>query len=229
MEAMAAESLVASAWELDGFLTKLRWPVRIAESGQCSDIDVVGINASGVVRLAECKVPWGPRHIQVVSGSLADNFGLAEPCNWLATTANIARLWSDPPDWLPRVPDVQRFEFWICANVWFPDEDSHRRANANVYRHVRAACPRGMRSRVSVQIKSTRDILLDVIGRVRTRVRGGHGRRFGHPILDAIRELVRYSNPKPGGGGQVGAKIAEETRMALLNALGFDDCDEGTE
>lgn len=223
MEAMAAESLVASAWELDGFLTKVRWPVR-TESGQCSDIDVIGINATGVVRLAECKVPYGPRHIQVVTGDLADNFGLQEPCAWLGSAANIERLWSAPPDWLPRISSVTSLEFWVCANIWFPDDGSRKRACNSVYQHVRSLCPHGLAGKLSVQIKSTRDVLLEVIGGVRRRVKDeGPGRRFGQPVLDTMRELIRYSLPKPNGGGQVGAGIREQTRDELLRVLGFEE------
>lgn len=100
MEAMAAEALVASAWELDGYLTKVRWPVRLA-SGQFSDIDVIGISTSGTVRLAECKVPSGPRHVYVVGDDFADAFS-----GWLARFSNIERLWAEPPPWLPSKHDV---------------------------------------------------------------------------------------------------------------------------
>lgn len=221
MEAMAAESLVASVWELDGFLTKVRWPVRIPENGQCSDIDVIGINATGTVRLAECKVPFGRHHVQVVDGELAENFGLQEPCNWLGRANNIERLWIDPPAWLPSIREVELLEFWICANIWFADEGSRRRASASVRRYVRSVCPRGLRSRVSVHVKSTCDVLLDVITKVRQRE--GHGRRFGQPILDSIRELVRYANPDANGGRRVERLIRETTRTELLRALGLSE------
>lgn len=213
MEAMAAESLVASAWELDGFLTKLRCPVR-TESGQASDIDVIGINAAGIVRLAECKVPWGARHIQVIQDDL--------PEGWLASAANIERLWNAPPEWFPR--QVEELEFWLCANLWFPDEESEKRAHNNVYQYVRPLCPHGLRGKLSIKIKSTRDVLLNVISGVKGRVIvEGQGRRFGQPVLDTVRELVRYSNPIPHGGGQVGAQIRAETRAELLRVLGFDE------
>lgn len=223
MEAMAAESLVACAWELDGFLTKIRWPVR-SPHGQFSDIDVVGVNAEGSVRFAECKVPWGPRAIRVVDRSFAKNFGHEEPCNWLDRADNIRRIWADSPPWLPNKRDVKSVEFWICANVWFSDEAAREAAKRSVYTSVRKKCPRELKDLVTIEIRSTRDVLFQVVTGVRKSIhQDRHGRRFGHPILDAVRELLRYTHPAPSGGGRVAKRIALETRNDLLSALGFVD------
>src|SRR5437868_1511450 len=115
MEAMAAESVVASAWQLDGFLSRVRWPIRV--DGGYSDVDVVGVNAEGEVRLAECKVRGSAQTVYVVdreSGvALGERLGA-----WASCLDNIERLWEDRPPWLPRARDVRVFEFWFCGNIW---------------------------------------------------------------------------------------------------------------
>ncbi|MGB8299221.1 MAG: hypothetical protein WCG85_27640, partial [Polyangia bacterium] len=92
----------------------------------------------------------------------------------------------------------------------------------------RGQCPSGLRGKVAGEIWSTRDLILERIVRgVRERVvNDHHGKRFGNPVLDAARELVRYANPAQHGGGRshhVGRQIVEETKVLLLEAMGLAD------
>jgi hypothetical protein len=47
----------------------------------------------------------------------------------------------------------------------------------------------------------------------------GWGKRYGDPLLDALRELIRYAYPRPSGGGRVGSTIRDEVRGNLLRAV----------
>jgi len=218
MEAMAAESLIASAWELDGYLAKARWTVPV--TGGYSDIDVVGVNASRHVRLAECKVRGTPRDVWVV----ADNYGDFE--SWLGTWAsflhNIPRLWEDRPDWLPEAEDTKRLEVWFCGNLWFANEALRTRAQGELTALVRRVAPSSIPDKaIQSHITSTRDVFLSLVRTVRKRIIDErHGKRFGNPVLDSVRELIRFMNPTPHNGGHVGQRIVADTWTCLLEALG---------
>src|SRR4051794_5135635 len=110
MEAMAAESLVASDWELDGYLTKVRWTVPVVRG--YSDIDVVGVNGGGCVRVAECKVRGPAQLIYVInanSGAFGEWLG-----SWKKFISNVPRLWEagNRPAWVPEIRDVSGLEVW---------------------------------------------------------------------------------------------------------------------
>jgi len=215
MEAMAAESIVATAWELDGFLTKVRWPVRVA--GGYSDIDVVGVDASGTVRLGECKVRGPARAVYVAPADFVAWLG-----EWGKCVENIERLWCERPGWLPSPGDVSQVEMWFCGNIWFATDDEHRAAEAAFTQMVRGACPHGLKNKAAARVVSTRDLFIDVVTGVRKRiVDEAHGKRFGNAVLDIVRELVRYTSPQPHDGGRVRDVIADETQRLLLSALGL--------
>lgn len=218
MEAMAAEALVVSAWELDGYLAKARWTVPV-KSGY-SDIDVVGVNASRHVRLAECKVRGTPRDVWVVG----DDYGDFESWlgSWASFLENIPRLWEDRPAWLPRAKDTERLEIWFCANLWFANEALRESAQRDLTALVRRVAPASIpNSAIQSCITSTRDVLLGLIRSVHARIIDeGHGKRFGNPVLDSVRELIRFMNPSPHGGRRVGQRIVADTWECLLAALG---------
>lgn len=213
MEAMAVESIVSSLWELDGFLTRTRYPVKV--DGGYSDIDVVGVDAAGAVRLAECKVRGPARAVYVITGGIEDWLG-----GWASALDNIARLWEEHPGWLPGRKDVASLEFTFYANVWLPTDEARAAADSEFTRMVRDRCPRSFRSKATGRVVCTRDLVLAVIEGVRRRVVDDrHGKRFGNPVLDAVRELVRYSHPRPHGGGRIGSRIQAETMTLISESL----------
>jgi hypothetical protein len=213
MEAMALESMVGSVWRIDGFLTVLRHPVRV--EGGYTDIDVVGVRADGTVRIAECKARGPARHIYVESDTM-------QWSTWWDDAMNSPRLlWDDPPAWLPGIKDVSELEYYLIGNVWFSDEAIRISSEQRLEMEFRKRLPHGLKGRSSAHIHSSIDLLLEAIRKVREQVvENGWGKRYGDPLLDAIRELVRYSHPAPAGGGRVGQTLMEETTNRFLNALG---------
>jgi hypothetical protein len=216
MEPMAIESAVASLWELDGFLAKTRHPVKIGRG--YTDIDVVGTNSKREVRVAECKVPGPSQHIYVYNGACKFDDWLQE---WGKLFGNIKLLWKDPPGWLPLPNEVGSFEVWFVANIWFENDDKNK-AESEFTKKIKEECPHFLKGKASGKIFSTIDIAIEVINGVRKlSVEQGHGKRFGNQLLDIIREIIRYSNPKPTGGGRKGKRIAQETRERIIKSLGF--------
>lgn len=212
MEAMAIETLVATVWELDGYLARARWPVQ-TEKGQYSDIDVVGV-AGQSVRLAECKVRGPAATVWVVPDGVDVEGWLGD---WADSLVNVDRLWGAPPAWLPQGRHAT-IEFWYCANFWFPSAEAHEAADAQLTRLVAARAPRDG-GRVDAKFYTTLDLVIMAVERVRSTVEG-RGRRFGDPLLDVIRELVRYTSARASGGGRgVSAQIVEESVARLTAAV----------
>jgi len=220
MEPMALERLVARRWELDDFFTRLRTPVMLP-SGQTSDIDVIGVDADGYVRIAECKVRGPSRWVGVPSGDFTE---WLDDRGWLNSIENLSRLWTTgtPPAWLPFRRQTTRVEFWLVANVWFPSDDARRQAERSLTRTIRGIAPHGLKARTEARVVSTLDVVLETLEVIVQRSGEDWGRRYGDPALDVLRELARYSNPRPGGGGRIGSAIANSTRLRLLSALRFD-------
>lgn len=212
MEAMAIESLVASVWRLDGFLAVARHPLRV-DNGY-SDVDVVGVRGDGAVRVAECKVRGGAREVNV------DADGNGWTSWWDQSSDNLPRLWQQRPQWLPTPKQVTSLEWQLVGNVWFPTEEARALAEKRLLGAVRAKAPNGLKYKTTVKITSTVDLVLEAASRVRSEVtENGWGKRYGDPLLDALREVIRYAYPKPAGGGTVAQSIQTSTKASFIEAI----------
>ena len=137
--------------------------------------------------------------------------------DWADSLVNVDRLWGAPPPWLPHGRSAT-VEFWFCANFWFPSPDVRREADAQLTRLVAARAPRDG-GQVDAKFHTTLDLVIMAVERVRSAVKE-RGRRFGDPILDVIRELVRYTSARASGGGRgASAQIVEESVTRLTAAV----------
>lgn len=221
MEAMAVESLVASVWRLEGFLPVLRYPLRV-ERGY-TDIDVVGVRGGGV-RIAECKVRGPAQQVTIESASQQWSERYVE------STVNIDRLWKHRPEWLPPIKDVGHLEFHVVGNVWFSDRAARDAAEKKLTHLVRENVPAGLVRKTKAHIYPTIDLVTAALSRIRTEVvEQRWGRRYGDPFLDALREVVRFANPKPRGARGMRSAIQSYTRSALLNAAFGEDGEPGND
>jgi hypothetical protein len=222
MYATADEQLVSSLWQLDGYITTLRWPVTV--KGNYSDIDVIGVNADGMIRFAECKATNGPRTVYVVKDTWAKNFvtDWLEK-EWAGSLDNIGRIWEEDerPKWLPLLGEVKDFSFWFCANLWFPNNGSRLAAEEDFTKFVKTKMPKKFKGRVTGKIMSTLEVWIEVVKGVRKDiVKDEYGKRYGDPILDVVREIIRFSYPKAVDAGHgVSSQIAAETEKVLKEAL----------
>lgn len=220
MEAMALESLVASVWRLEGFLAVARYPVRVRATSAhpkgrgYSDIDVVGVRGDGAVRVAECKARGPARLVNVDDGARGWSSW------WDESLENLHRIWLDPPRWLPSVSDVTSVEFHLVGNVWFASHDARALAERRLLQAARKKLPRALRRKARAFVKPSVELLLGAIETVREDVVDRQrGKRYGDPLLDALRELVRYAHPRPAAGGRAGLAISGELRQAFEKAL----------
>lgn len=217
MEAMSSELMVSALWELDGFLTQNRIPIRV--QGGWSDIDVIGVNRKRHVRMAECKVRGSARLVLAIPDGKAFVRFLHKH-DWSSSLDNVDRAYSGEMGWLPTKSQTRRFEFWFLANLWFPDQKEQRNAEVVLASYLGKLLGQPMSKKSRARIFTTRDIILEIFQRVENKVlEEGTGKRFGNPILDLFREMVRYLNPQPTGGGQVGTRISEETARLFGKAF----------
>ena len=108
----------------------------------------------------------------------------------------------------------------MVGNVWFPDEAVRRDAEARLASAVRAIVPTKLKSKAVAIIKPSVELLFIAVKSVgREIVKKKRGKRYGDPLLDALRELVRYANARPIGGGRIGTTIPDRVRQDLLLAV----------
>lgn len=217
---MGLESLVSAVWRLEGFLTAVRHPVRV--KGGYSDIDVVGIRER-TLRVAECKARGPALRVNVER----NRGGWSR--RWDASLANLALLLEGEqrPKWLQPSGRIVSLEYHLIGNVWFANPDDRIRAEARLRAAVQKCVPRSIRGRCGVRVCSSAELIIDAIKHLRRLVvEDDWGKRTGDPVLDVLRELVRYANPEPVGGRNVAERISEDTRDRLLSSL-FQGIDGG--
>ena len=212
MEAMAIESLVASVWKLEGFLSVTRYPVRV-RSGY-SDIDILGLRGDGLVRVGECKVRGPARRVEIEDSSLRWTQ------QWDDSLKNIGHIWKSPPRWFPSLETLTGLEYHLVGNVWFPDEATRIAAQDRLTAVVQSHLPSAFQSRASAHVFSSAELVSNAIRKVRIEVvEENWGKRYGDPLLDALRELVRYAHPRPRGSRGLGQEISRCLQEDLLAAL----------
>lgn len=161
--------------------------------------------------MAECKVRGTAREVLAIPDGKAF-VGFMHKHDWFSSLNNVDRAYSGEMGWLPTKSQTGRFEFWFLANLWFPDQKEQRNAEIVLASYLGKLLGQPMSKKSRARIFTTRDIILEIFQRVKSKVlEEGTGKRFGNPILDLFREMVRYLNPQPTGGGQVGTRISEET------------------
>jgi len=88
---------------------------------------------------------------------------------------------------------------------------------------VSAQLPECLKGRGRGFVRASADLLLETVLNLRRKiVEEGWGKRFGDPLLDALRELIRYAHAQPREGGRVGSRaITNDLRSRLLMAIGL--------
>lgn len=221
MEAMALESLVAAVWRLDDCLTVVRHPIAVTRG--YSDIDVVGIRADGL-RVAECKARGPARRVNVESSTRAWSQW------WDDSLKNVGILLNEAqrPAWLPPNEMLKSVEFHLVGNIWFVEHADRQAAEQRLGSALDKELPAGLKGKCRAHISPSGEFLTEAIRKMRENIVDEHwGKRTGDPLLDALRELIRYANPAPAGARGVGATIRERTREQLLAALFGPEAAEG--
>jgi hypothetical protein len=175
---------------------------------------LLGSGGDGVVRIAECKARGFARQVFV------ETEGPQWTSWWDDSLANIPRLWEQRPAWLPPMPQVTAVEYHLVGNVWFASAQTRFDSQTRLAAAIEPALPAELKGKLRAVVTPSIELLLRAIEEVRVEVvEKAWGKRYGDPLLDALRELIRYAHPQPSGGGRVGATIREEVRRDLLRAV----------
>lgn len=203
MEAMAVETLLAALWELDGYLTKTRVAYKV--SNGYSDMDIIGLKKT-CLRIGECKARYSPNTVMVITDEI-ENFYEDWLKSWGKFSINLNYFWDAGYEWLPNRQEIEELELWFCGNIFFQNEEIRKKAERDFINSIYDLLPNGLKSKTSIVLKSTFEVITEVIKLLNEWVepederQSGWGKRFGNPIIDTFRELNRYLNCKHAEGG----------------------------
>lgn len=189
METMAIESLLAALWELDGYITKTRIPYKVSRG--YSDIDVIGLSGNAI-RIGECKARFDSKTVMVVSDETKDFYDdwLRE---WGTFALRLEDFWKTGYEWLPNREEVQSLDLWFCANIHFQHPDIGNKAANDFLEAIYDGVPHGLKTKTETRVVSTYEVVMRIFEKMEEDI-GEYDwhRRYGNPILDTLREMLRY-------------------------------------
>lgn len=219
-EAMALEVLAANVLgsRLNTAFTQTRVRLMGATSGY-TDLDAIAAAPlRRTLAVAECKAQGGARQVY----KLDDYAGLTQGGYCKALRESAEALFRDTNSWLsPNLQfgetanawsELDHLELWLFANV-LVDPAQVQTINDRLTQEVIEALgdSRPAHVQVTAHVRSTLDLVLEgfeVIQRWVTEF--DWGVRSGDPVLDALRELVRYRHAVVSGGGRGAKDVARE-------------------
>lgn len=210
-EAMGLETLAANVLgsRLNTPLTKTRTRLYGRERGY-SDLDALAAAPSvGRLAIGECKAQNGARQVYWLR---SDRPLLGQKYTWdlVKGARNLFRernRWASPylqfgcegAEW----SQLHDLELWLFANV-FIDTGEADALDKRLTEEIQATAIQGLPEHVVVtaHVRSTLDLVLMGFETMQRWVTVDHwGARSGDPVLDALRELVRYKHASVSGGG----------------------------
>jgi hypothetical protein len=218
-EAMTVETIVEADWQMNGFWTKLRYPLRTSR-GSWSDIDILAYNPeTHELVIAESKVRGSKKAVYAYTAYTQKKYGniLRYDDDYFSFLRHIKLackngvIFSDFPKM------VKKLTIQLVSNYVISD-DVKPEAQKTVWEKVRKDVPE------SVELKICLETTLDVISRIiALENKKEQGKRYGHPVIDIARELNRYMHPQiqyAGRGKEATTPIKKELAEKLAQAIG---------
>ena len=224
-EAMTVETIVEADWQMRGFWTKLRFPLRTKKGGW-SDIDILAYNPeTRVLVIAESKVRGPKKAVYAYTKESQKRYGSILKYDlhggnylYLSFLRHIKLACRDGTIFDDFDKMVDTLIVQLVSNYAISD-DVKPGAEAAVLKLVRKDVPSNVK--LKIQLEST----LDLISRIITSENENRqGRRYGHPVIDIARELNRYMRPKIQYAGRGKASvdpIKKRFEQKLSKALGM--------
>lgn len=210
-EAMTVETILEADWQMRGFWTRLRFPLRTSK-GAWSDIDLLAYDPEERhLVIGESKVR-GPKkdvyaftaYTQATYGDLLEFDG----DNYFAFLRHVGRICSDGIIFKNFREMVRTLTVQLVSNYYIASDveaDAERAVRARIAKQV----PKNIA--LTVQLETTLDVILRILT---TENAGLQGRRYGHPIIDLARELNRYMQPNVKYAGR-GTGASKQVKAAL--------------
>jgi len=214
-EAMTVETILEADWQMRGFWTRLRFPLRTSKGGW-SDIDLLAYDPEGQhLVLGESKVRGPKRDVYAFTAYTQATYGdLIEfdDNNYFTFLRHVGLVCSDGAVFKHFRKMVQTLTIQLVSNYYIaPDvqTDAERAVRAK----IRKQLPKDIA--LTVQLETTLDVILRILTAENDEPQG---RRYGHPIIDLARELNRYMRPNVKYAGR-GAGQSDQVKAALAGKI----------
>ena len=218
-EAMTVETIVEAYWHLQGYWTRLRFPFQTEGRGW-SDIDVLAYHPEGkFLVISESKVRGPKRDVYAYTNLSREKYGDIfeyDDSNYLAFLEQIELICSNGVVFKRFTKMVDRLTIQLVSNYYI-DDSVMSKVREDIYRKIRNSIPKRIENQI--RLDTTFQIICEIIEIERSRKQG---RRYGHPIIDVVRELNRYLTPnvKYAGGQREALRIKEKLRIMFEESLG---------
>jgi hypothetical protein len=220
-EAMTVETIVEADWQMRGFWTRLRYPLRTPNGGW-ADIDILAYNPeTRELVVAESKVRGPKKRIFAFTAYTQKEYGSILQYDedvYFGFLRHIKLVCKNGVVFSDFKKMVQKLSVQLVSN-YFISEDVKPEAEQAVLARVRKDVPKPVK--VEVHIETTLDVISRIIASENTNEQG---RRYGHPVIDIARELNRYMHPQihyAGKGKGAAELIKRELEARLIAALGI--------
>jgi hypothetical protein len=219
-EAMTVETIVEADWQMQGFWTRLRFPLR-TQKGSWTDIDILAYHPeTRVLVIAESKVRGPKKAIYTYTRDTQKRYRSIlkyDNENYFSFLRHIKLACKDGAIFSDFEKMVNKLIIQLVSNYVISD-DVRPDAEAAVSKRVRKDVPASIN--LEIRLESTLDVILRIIGAENVKEQG---RRYGHPVIDIARELNRYMHPQihyAGKGKAAVEPIRDELSQKLSKALG---------
>jgi hypothetical protein len=220
MEAMAVEMLVDAYYQLQGYWTKLRYPIK-TDKGAWSDIDVLAYNPDSKdskekeLVICECKARKGKNVlISFDTKPFEEDYAI----DFINKTN---KYFNDPliNDYINK-GFIKIIKFILIGN-FYENKKKLKDIEKEFDEKLKEKFDKKLREKlnennikVCFEIKLTLDVICDLF--IEIRKDNEHNKRYGHPILDFAREINRYLHPEKG------KRFKKEFHSKFVEALGLD-------
>lgn len=226
-EAMTTETIIEAYWQMQGFWTRLRFPIQTSY-GAWTDIDLVGYKPEGKwLVIAESKVRGPKRDVYAFTKYSLNKYGNILEYdkengrhNYFAFLRNVPIIIKDRGIFINFKSMVKNLTIQLVSNYYIA-EDVKEDAERSVYRHIANKIPKGIKAEIKLQ--TTLDLILEIIIKERESLQG---RRYGNPIIDIAREINRYLFPNikfAGRDAQATELIIKKFKKKFYEALGINN------
>lgn len=217
-EQMAVESIVESYWRLQGYWTQQRFPLQ-GEGRGWSDIDVLAYHPEQkTLVVCESKVRGPKSDVYAYTQYTRDKYGDIfeyDDAGYLSFLKNIKQICSDGLVFKNFKKMVKKLVIQLVSNYYIHDSVLSE-VKKEIYRKVAPSIPECVKN--DIRVNTTLEIICEII---RFEAVKTQGRRYGHPIIDFVRELNRYLNPNlryVGRGREETDEIKEAFRSNFMRS-----------
>ncbi len=223
-EAMTVETIVEADWQMQGFWTKLRVPLQTPKGGW-SDIDILAYNPeTRELVIAESKVSGPKKAIYAYTKDFQKrgvNILQYDKDYYFSFLQNIKWVCKDGEIFSDFKKMVNKLIIQLVSNyVILPDVIDDAKVVVRERIQKEKDVPSGVD--LEIRLESTLDVLIRII---KKENENDQGRRYGHPVVDIVREINRYMHPQIHDVGRDKAKIdsiKNDFSQKLSEALGIN-------